>query len=188
MNSKQFLFIYFYIAEKIGFSPEPNTRTDGRTNISRYRVVSLLSLGILKVYIFGNLNMFGTILLAVLNFQEIFELPIFQNQTIINKRVGQKGKYTEKIIKCYCLMIKSYQFYYATTVSGEASLELKRQYGNGTTSNLWALQHSDIPAQKLIPGSGVTQWFYAQIFVPPIPSESAVLFEGIQLMLKRIFS
>ena len=70
-------------------------------------------------------------------------------------------------------------------MSGGASLQLKRQHTNGTMSSLWAVKYADLSpgsaATSAQSGSmmGSTGWLYAQIFVPAIDSESAVLFEGI---------
>ena len=74
-------------------------------------------------------------------------------------------------MKGYCI-----QFYYATTISSHANLQIRRQYENGTMSNVWALQYSDLLTDNS--GSGVSKWFYAQVFFQPIISVSAVVIEG----------
>jgi len=67
------------------------------------------------------------------------------------------------------------QFYFATAASDTSNLQLRRQFSNGTMGDLWSVQYSDL---GLVAGTALSAWMPAQVFVPALQSESAVVFEG----------
>jgi hypothetical protein len=52
---------------------------------------------------------------------------------------------------------------------------VKRQFTNGTMSALWGVQFSDL---ELPAGTPLSAWLPAQVYFPPIATDSAVVFEG----------
>ena len=67
------------------------------------------------------------------------------------------------------------EFYYTTTVSDSSNLQVKRQFANGTMGPLWGVQYSDLDLPQ---GSTVSSWLHAQVYIPALSSDSAIVFEG----------
>ena len=68
------------------------------------------------------------------------------------------------------------QFYFAAAASNSANLQIKRQFGNGTMGDLfWGVKASELEVAE---GTAFSAWLPAQLFIPPIPSVSRVVFEG----------
>ena len=67
------------------------------------------------------------------------------------------------------------EFFYTTTESDSSNLQVKRQFANGTMGPLWGVQFSDL---ELPQGSTVSTWLHAQVLIPALDSNSAIVFEG----------
>ena len=68
------------------------------------------------------------------------------------------------------------QFWFAAAAAADsANIQVKRQFANGTMSALWGVQFSDL---ELPAGTPLSTWLPAQVYIPPIVSDSAVVFEG----------
>jgi len=67
------------------------------------------------------------------------------------------------------------QFYFATAASDTSNLQLRRQFANGTMGELWGVQFSDL---ELPEGTTVSTWLPAQVYIPALASDSALVFEG----------
>ena len=67
------------------------------------------------------------------------------------------------------------QFWFAAAASQTSNLEVKRQYNNGTMGELWRIEFADL---ELPTGSAVSDWLPAQVMLPGLDSQSAIVLEG----------
>ena len=67
------------------------------------------------------------------------------------------------------------QFWFVAAASEASNIQVKRQFVNGTMSPLWGVQFSDL---ELAAGAPLSAWLPAQVYIAPLASESAVVFEG----------
>eukprot|EP00090_Calanus_glacialis_P000211 TRINITY_DN10140_c0_g1_i3.p1 TRINITY_DN10140_c0_g1~~TRINITY_DN10140_c0_g1_i3.p1 ORF type:complete len:904 (-),score=218.90 TRINITY_DN10140_c0_g1_i3:76-2388(-) len=68
-----------------------------------------------------------------------------------------------------------FQFWFAAAASQTSNLEVKRQYNNGTMGELWRIEFADL---ELPTGSAVSNWLPAQVMLPGLESQSAIVLEG----------